>query len=141
MPSYDWKLPTNLPLCFFSDSLYRSAQDAIFSRISETTLPEFYEAAQTLLLLLRQELEQDMPPIHYAAQFGTHICLDKVYLEASMRLKFLALQAVPPPLPAPKSEELTPEEVVNQLTDTINTSPPETYLGTDDQTPNTGSDR
>jgi hypothetical protein len=87
MLSHDWNLPPNLPRCFFADLLYRTAQDTIFSKLTDATTPMQYEQAQSSLLQLKQELEKDMPPIHYAAQFGTHICLPDLFLEATIRLK------------------------------------------------------
>ena len=138
MPSYDWKLPTNLPLCYFSDSLYRSAKDGIFSQISDYVSPQQLEAVQSLLLQMKQDIEKDMPAIHYAAQFGTHICLEDIFKEASNRLKFLALFQVAPPA-EPERHSLSPEEVVNNLENRLQSSTEDTYLGTDTPSPTNGS--
>jgi hypothetical protein len=62
MHSRDWKLPTNLPICFYAGMLHRTEQGSIFSQLTDFTTPEQYEAAQSLLLQLKQELEKDMPP-------------------------------------------------------------------------------
>ena len=140
MPSYDWKLPTNLPLCYFSDSLYRSAKDGIFSQISDYVSPQQLEAVQSLLLQMKQDIEKDMPAIHYAAQFGTHICLEDIFNEASNRLKFLALFQAVPSL-EPERQRLTAEEVVNNLENTLQSTTEDTYLGTETNPPNNGSNQ
>lgn len=139
MLSRDWKLPTNLPICFYAGMLHRSSQDCVLSQLSDLTLPEQFEAVQSNLILMKQELEKLMPPFHFAAQYGTHICLEEVFLEASNRLKFLAqLQAIPSA--APERQRLTPEEVVNNLGSSLQTSTEDTYLGSDNDPSNNGSD-
>jgi hypothetical protein len=130
MLSRDWKLPANLPLCFYADQFYRTAKDSLFSQLSDATTPEQFEEAQATLLKLRQDVEQDMPPIHYAAQFGTHICVDTLYKEASLRLLNFALlqpaQQPEPAPPAPRQAPLTYEDILNMLEKLI---PPDTFFG------------
>jgi hypothetical protein len=104
MLSRDWKLPPNLPLCVYSDLFYRTAQDSIFSQLTDDTTSAQFEQAQVNLLLMKQELEKDMPPMHYASQIGTHLCLEVLYKEAILRLKNLAvLQPIPLIAPEIKS--------------------------------------
>jgi hypothetical protein len=129
MLSRDWKLLANLPLCVFSDVFHRTAQDTIFSQLSDDITPEQFEAAQANLLLMKQELEQDMPPLHYATQFGSHICVAVLYKEATLRLRNLALlQPVPPPETG-QQQPLSPEDIVNNLENDLPTDPEETFLG------------
>jgi hypothetical protein len=133
MISRDWKLPTNLPRCFYTDMLHRTAQDSIFSQLSDFTSPEQYEQAQSNLLQMKQDIEKDMPAIHYAAQFGTHICIEDLFKEASNRLKNLALMQ-PAPLepaqpPATKQPPLSSQDITTILGKIIDMSDPETFLG------------
>jgi hypothetical protein len=130
MLSHDWNLPPNLPRCFFADLLYRTAQDTIFSQLTAATTPVQYEQAQSSLLHLKQELEEIMPALHYAAQFGTHICFPDLFLGATIRLK--NLQLLHPQQPTiPEPEPLDPEEIFNNLGSDEQTSMDDTYLGTD----------
>jgi hypothetical protein len=129
MHSRDWKLPTNLPLCVFSDVFHRTAQDTIFSQLTDDTTPEQFEAAQANLLQMKQELEQDMPPMHYAAQFGSHLCVAVLYKEAALRLRNLALLHPEPLPPVTSPQPLTPEDIVNNLENDLPPDPDETYLG------------
>jgi hypothetical protein len=133
MLSRNWKLPTNLPICFYADSFHRTAQDTLFSQLSDLTLPEQFEQAQSNLLQLKQDIEKDMPPIHYAAQFGSHICTEDIFKQASNRLKFLALMQ-PAPLepaqpPATKQPPLSSQDITTILGKIIEMSDPETFLG------------
>jgi hypothetical protein len=140
MLSRDWKLPTNLQICFYADSFQRTAQDTVFSQLNDFTTPEQFEAVLSSLMLMKQELEKLMPPFHFAAQYGTHICLEEVFLEAANRLKFLAqLQAVPPV--EPERERLTSEEIVNNLENSLQSSTEDTYLGSDNDPANNGSNK
>ena len=68
--------------------------------------------------------------IHYAAQFGTHICLPELFLEATLRLKNLQLMH-PQQTITPEPEVLDPEEVFNNMGKDEQTSMDDTYLGTD----------
>jgi hypothetical protein len=138
MHSRDWKLATNLPLCVFSDLFHRTAQDTIFSQLTDETTPGQYEQAQTFLLLMKQELELDMPPIHYASQFGSHLCVEVLYKEASLRLKNLALLKPEPLPPETGPKPLTPEDIVNNLENDLPIDPDETYLGEEKETENSG---
>jgi hypothetical protein len=126
MPARDWKLPANLPLCFYADQFHRTAQDAIFSQLTDTTTPEQFAEAHATLCQLREEVEQDMPPIHYASQFGTHICVGVLYKEATLRLwGFSQLQQASQP-PAPTQPPLTREEVLDIFEKNL---PAETFFG------------
>jgi hypothetical protein len=138
MLSRDWKLPPNLPLCFYADLYHRTVTDSIFRQLTDATSPEQFEQALSNLLLMKQELAKDMPAIHYAAQFGTHICVEDLYLEAAMRLKNLQLLH-PEQFSIPEPEPLDPEEVFNNLESDAQPGMDDTYLGTDTNSENTGS--
>jgi hypothetical protein len=139
MFSYDWILPQNLPLCLYSDRFFRTARDCSFRRLSDATSPEQFEQAQANLLQMKQDLEKDMPPVHYAAQFGTHICVQELYLEAAMRLKNLSLLHPDQPTTPEPPEPLDPEEVFNNLGSDGEPETDDTYLGTDTNSENIGS--
>jgi hypothetical protein len=129
MASRDWKLPADLPLCLYSNMFYWSAQDSIFSQLTDDTTPAQFEQAQTFLLLMKEELEMDMPRMHYASHIGTHVCVGMLYKEASLRLKNLAvLQPEPPPLET-GPQPLSPEDIVNNLENDLPTDPQDTFLG------------
>jgi hypothetical protein len=135
MSSRDWTLPARYPLCAFADAFYRTARDSIFSQLTAVTTPEQFQAAQESLLLLREELEQDMPAMHYGAQVDTRRCVGDLYKEASARLRSLAvLHPVPQP-PAPGQQLITREGIVIDLEEKIQTSTQETDLGTGDTPP------
>jgi hypothetical protein len=136
---HQWKLPPNLPLCVFSDRLYRTVAESVFAQINEATTPSVFAQLQTNLLELRQQLLQDMPPIHYAAQFGTHICLEDLYEEAKFRLLNLALLYQEEQPTAPEPEPLDPEEVFKNLGNDVDPESDDTYLGTDPDSETNGS--
>jgi hypothetical protein len=129
MVSRHWKLLPDLPLCLFSSAYYRIAQDSVFSQLTDDTTPEQFEQAQANLLQMKEELEKDMPRIHYASHIGTHGCVGVLYKEASLRLLNLAvLQAeLLPPETGP--QPLSPEDIVNNLENDLPPDPKETYLG------------
>ena len=138
MVSRHWKLPADLPLCVFSNMFYRTAQDSIFSQLTDDTTPAQFEQAQANLLLMKEELEKDMPRMHYAAQTGTHVCVGMLYKEASLRLKNLALLQTEPLPPATGPQPLTPEDIVNNLENDLPVDPDETYLGDEKETEDNG---
>jgi hypothetical protein len=138
MHSRDWKLPTNLPLCVFSDVFHRTAQDTIFSQLTDDTTPEQFEKAQANLLQMKQDLEQGMLPMHYAAQFGSHLCVAVLYKEASLRLRNLALLQPEPLPPVIGPQPLTPEDIVNNLENDLPTNPQDTLLGDEKEIDETG---
>jgi hypothetical protein len=118
MSSHDWTLPSRYPLCPQADSFHRTAQDAIFRQLGNTTTPEQFQAAQASLELLRAELEQQLPWSHYGLSVGTHRCVGDLYKEATARLRSLAvLQPAPPAAPAPgrRHPQRSPDEVVNDV--------------------------
>jgi hypothetical protein len=138
MASRDWKLPADLPLCLYSNMFYRTAQDSIFSQLTDDTTPAQFEQAQTFLLLMKEELEMDMPRLHYAAQTGTHVCVGMLYKEAVLRLKNLAvLQPEPIPLET-GPQPLSPEDIVNNLENDLPTNPQDTLLGDEKEIDNNG---
>ena len=129
MLSRDWKLPADLPLCLFAHVFHRTAQDSIFSQLTDDTMQQQYEAAQANLLLIKQELEKDMPPLHYASHIGTHVCVGVLYKEASLRLRNLAVLRPEPQSPVLGPQPLSPEDIVNNLENDLPTDPQDTLLG------------
>jgi hypothetical protein len=129
MVTRHWKLPADLPLCLYSNMFYRTAQDSIFSQLTDDTTPDQFEQAQASLLQMKEELEKDMPRIHYASHIGTHVCVGMLYKEGSLRLKNLAaLQPEPLPLET-VPQPLTPEDIVNNLENDLPTNLQDTLLG------------
>jgi hypothetical protein len=128
MLSRIWNLPANLPLCVYSDVFYRTAQDTIFNHLTDDTTEQQFEAAHANLLLMKEELEKDMPPLHYASQFGTHLCVEVLFKEAILRLKNLAVLQPIPPI-ASEIQPLSPEDIVNNFENDLLVDPEETYLG------------
>jgi hypothetical protein len=138
MASRDWKLPTDLPLCLYANVFYRTAQDSIFAQLTDDTTPAQFAQAQTFLLLMKEELEKDMPRLHYASHLDTHGCVGVLYKEASLRLRNLAaLQPEPLPLET-GPQPLTPEDIVNNLENDLPTNPQDTLLGDEKEMDETG---
>jgi hypothetical protein len=138
MLSRNWKLPPDLPRCVFSDVFHRTAEDTVFSQLTDDTTSQQYEQALANLLLLKEELEKDMPVMHYASHLGTHLCVGVLYKEAVLRLKNLALLR-PEPLPLETGPEpLSPEDIVNNLENDLPIDPDETYLGDEKEIENNG---
>jgi hypothetical protein len=141
MVSRHWKLPPDLPLCLYSNMFYRTAQDSIFSQLTEDTTPAQFEQAQTFLLLMKEELEMDMPRMHYASHIGTHVCVGMLYKEASLRLKNLAVLQ-PEPLPLETGPQpLSPEDIVNNLENDLPTDPQDTFLGDEKEAEDNGGNQ
>ena len=138
MVSRHWKLPPDLPLCLYSNMFYRTAQDSIFSQLTDDTTPAQFEQAQTFLLLMKEELEMDMPRMHYAAHICTHVCVGVLYKEASLRLKNLAALQPEPLPPETGPQPLTPEDIVNNLENDLPTDPQDTFLGDEKEIDATG---
>jgi hypothetical protein len=136
MSAYDWNLSAGAPLCVFSDSFYRTVRDTIFRQLTKDTTPEQFAQAQKSLLLLRQELEQDMPAMHYGALVGTHRCVNHLYREARAMLRGLAIvQPVPqPPAPqAPRPQPFSDEELMANLKDYVAERTKESFFGQDQE--------
>jgi hypothetical protein len=144
MSVYDWNLAAGAPLCVFSDSFYRTVREAIFQQLTPETTTEQFEAAFESLTRLRDELVQNLYPMHYGSLVGRHRCVDHLYREAVARLRSLEIMQpvpVPPPVPpARRQPPRSPDEVVNDiasLADEIK-RPGNTFLGeerTDDTAP------
>jgi hypothetical protein len=129
-------------LCSFAYTFAQIADQSIFGHITDRTTPEQVQAAQHSLLQLCQRLEAQMDMFHYPAATGMHSCVRDIYTDAAFRLKNLVLlQPAPPPQLAPRKQPLTPEEVVNNLEQALQTSPKETFLGRNDQTSTNETDR
>jgi hypothetical protein len=139
MSEYDWHLSSGAPLCTVSDSFYYTARDAIFRCLTpETTQRQFLEAMESLTRL-RDELVQDVKPMHYGALVGRHRCLDQLFTEARARLRSLAVlqpELKPPaPPPARRQPPRSADAVVNDvwsLADTIK-QPGNIFLGEERQ--------
>ena len=78
---------------------------------------------------MKEELEKDMPRMHYAAHIGTHVCVGVLYKEASLRLKNLALLQPEPLPPETGPKPLSPKDIVNNLENDLPVDPDKTYLG------------
>jgi hypothetical protein len=143
MTSYTPRLLSNHRLCSYSRMYAQIVEQTILSQITERTTPAQFAAAQQSLLALCQRLEAKVDLFHYPAETGTHQCVRDVYTDAVFRLKNISLmQPEPQPEPqAPKQQLLTVEGVVIDLEETIRTSREETYLGTDDDSADSGNTR
>jgi hypothetical protein len=113
MTEYDWQLASGAPPCVFSDSFYRTGRDAIFRQLTTETTHEQFQAALESLTRLRDELVQNLYPMHYGALIGRHRCVEDLYKEARARLRGLEIMqpapevpAPPPPAPPPKPRSL-----------------------------------
>jgi DNA-directed RNA polymerase specialized sigma24 family protein len=125
MSEYDWNLSAGSPLCVFSDSFYYSVRDAIFRQLSKDSSKEQFQAALESLTRLREELEQDIQPMHYGALIGRHRCVEHLFKEARARLRSLEIMQPEPPQPEPAATQPPSlEEVVTEFERKT-----ETYLG------------
>jgi hypothetical protein len=119
MSDYDWQLSAGAPLCTFLDSFYRTVRDSIFQQLTKETTAAQWRAAQESLTRLREELEQDIYPMHYGALVGRHRCVNHLFREASARLRGLeVMQPIPAPQPPP---EPVPEPHEHALEDVVET--------------------
>jgi hypothetical protein len=143
MPYY--QPPTNSAyptLCSHARTFAHVADQSIFSKITDQTTPEQFEAAQYSLLNLCQRLEANLDMFHYPSAVGTHQCVRDVYTEAAYHLKHLAImQPEPLPAPPPRQQVITIEGIVVDLEEELRTSREETYLGMDDTDPDTRDTR
>jgi hypothetical protein len=132
MSAYDWQLSAGAPLCVFADSFYTTVRDSLFRQLTTESTNEQFQAALESITQLRDELVQDIYPMHYGSLVGRHRCVDHLYREAVARLRSLEIMEpvpVPPPPPPPRE---TPKDVVRDLRDAIQPNPEATTLGTDD---------
>jgi hypothetical protein len=134
MSEYDWNLSAGSPLCVNSDSFYYSVRDAIFRQLSKDSSKEQFQSALESLTRLREELEQDLHPMHYGALVGRHRCVEHLFREARARLRSLEIMqpAPKPPAPPPRRQPpRSPDDVVNDvliLADEVK-RPGDTFLG------------
>jgi hypothetical protein len=129
------------PTCPHARTYIQIAEQMIFNKITAATTPEQFTAAEEILLQLCQRLEAQVDMFHYPAATGDHWCVRDVYDHAVLALKGLAAmhqQAVPEP---PRQQVVTVEGVVIEAEERLRTSSQETYLGTDDSTPDNGTAR
>jgi hypothetical protein len=139
MSAYDWNLSAGAPLCTFSDSFYRTVRETIFQQLTTETTAAQWRGARESLQLLREELEQEIYPMHYGALVGTHRCINHLFREASARLRSLQiLQPVPAPQPPPEPPAPEPQE--HSLEDVVETfeTTDETFLGNSETGENKG---
>jgi hypothetical protein len=135
MSEYDWHLSAGAPLCELSDSFYRTVREAVFQQLTKDTTPEQWQAAQESLTRLRDELVQDIRPMHYGSLIGRHRCVNQVFNEARARLRGLEImQPVPVPQPPPPPRE-TLADVVRDLKETFQPNPAATPLGIQTEQP------
>jgi hypothetical protein len=135
MSEYDWNLSAGAPLCSFSDCFYRTVREMIFQQLTTQTTPEQWQAAQESLVRLRNELQQAIYPMHYGSLVGSHRCLDHLYREAVARLRGLEIMQPVPQPPPPRHQVITPEGIVRDLEEKIQSSTQETDLGSDAKLP------
>jgi hypothetical protein len=117
------------PTCPHARTFIQIAEQTIFSKITEHTRPDQFDAAEDILIQLCQRLEAQVDMFHYPAATGDHWCVRDVYDHAVLALKGLAAmhqQAVPEP---PRQQLITRTGVVIDLEDSIQTSADETDLG------------
>jgi hypothetical protein len=134
MSAYDWTLSAGAPLCTVSDSFYRTVRETIFQQLTKETTAEQFQAAQETLVPLRDELQQDLYPMHYGSLVGRHRCLDQVFREAAARLRGLQIMQPAPTLEPPPPPE-TLADVVRDLKETLQPNPEATPLGIQTEQP------
>jgi hypothetical protein len=129
MSDYDWQLSAGAPLCVFSDSFYYTARDTIFRHVTPETTTDQFAAALARLTRLRDELVQQLYPMHYGSLVGRHRCVDHLFREARARLHSLEImQPVPVPEPPPMRRD-TIADVVHDLRETHQPDPEATPFG------------
>jgi hypothetical protein len=134
MSDYDWNLSAGAPLCVFSDSFYYSARDAVFRQLSKESTDEQYAAALESLTRLRDELVQNLYPMHYGSLVGRHRCVDHVFREARARLHGLQVTKpapVPPPALPQKPQPVPLEALLANVERIIAENAKETPFGHD----------
>jgi hypothetical protein len=140
MAWYDETRSQQRNLCSAAFTYAQIIEQTIFARINDRTTPQQYEAGLQSLKELCQRLESQMDWSHYPASHGLHSCIRDVYTDAEFRLKNLAIMHQPPSPPA-RQQVVTVEGVVIEAEERLRTSSQETYLGTDDSTPDNGTAR
>jgi hypothetical protein len=114
MSDYDWQLSAGAPLCLLSDSFYYTSRDSVFRQLRSDMTKEQWQAALESLIRHRDELVQDIRPMHYGSLVGGHRCVEHLFKEAVARLRALEVMqpappqppAEPPPPPEPKPRSL-----------------------------------
>jgi hypothetical protein len=134
MSAYDWQLSAGAPPCLFADSFYAAVrEDGIFRQLTPETTPAQFAAALEQLQVLRDELVQQVYPMHYGSLVGRHRCVDHLFREARARLGGMKItQPAPKPPPPPKQQLITRDGIVRDVEEKIQTSTEETEVGTDD---------
>jgi hypothetical protein len=135
---YDERRSQQRNLCSFAFTYAQIIEQTIFSRITDRTTPQQFEAAQQSLLELCQRFESQMDWSHFPAPHGLHSCIRDVYTDAKFRLKNLMIMHQQAPSP---QRLITREGIVIDLEDKIQTSTEETDLGTEDIPPDNWNGR
>jgi hypothetical protein len=131
MQWYDEQRSQQRNLCSFAFTYAQIIEQTIFARITDRTTPEQFQLAQQNLTLLCRELAAKVDWNHYPSSSGpAHSCVRDVYADAAFRLK--NLEIMQPPAPAPAQQLITPDAVVINAEESIETSTEETGLGTED---------
>ena len=140
MGNYDWQLSPGAPLCVLSDSFYATSRDTIFRQLTPETTHEQFAAALERLQVLRDELVQQLYPMHYGSLVGRHRYIEHLFRKAHARLQSLEImQPVPVPQqpaeppPAPKPEPTSDEELMERLKAYVAERTNETFFGQDQE--------
>lgn len=136
---YDERRSQQRNLCSFAYTFAQIAEQSIFTRITDRTTPEQFEAALQTLDELCQRLERQMDWSHFPASHGMHSCIRDVYIDAEFRLKNLAImQQAPPP---PSQQLISREGIVIDVEERFRTSTVETDIGTENTPPDNRNGR
>jgi hypothetical protein len=134
-------------LCKYAQEFQTIALETVFAHVSASTSQEQFASAQQSLGSLYLELTERMETLetlHFpAAISGRHRCLKAVYREALLRLQNLALlsaePAAEPSPPEPRQPPHSMEELLADLDEPVQKNSDEFYIGTDEETPDNGS--
>jgi hypothetical protein len=123
------------PPCPHARTFIQIAEQTIFSKITEHTTPEQFDAATDILARLCQRLEAQVDMFHYPAATGDHWCVRDVYDHAVLALAGLAAMHQQP-APEPTNQQVvTVEGVVIDVEERFRTSAVETDIGTENTPP------
>ena len=129
MSDYDWQLSAGAPLCLLSDSFYYTARDSVFRQLRSDMTKEQWQAALESLTRHRDELVQDIRPMHYGSLVGGHRCVEHLFREAQARLRFLEIMQ-PVPQPPPPESDVPPTLTREVVVDVFGAEfPPQTLFG------------
>jgi len=128
---YDEISAQHRPLCRDAFTFAQIVEQTIFAQITDRTTPEQFRLAQESLSQLCSKLAASVDWDQLASSFGPiPSCVRDVYADAAARLRNLAIMQ--PPAPVPAQQLITPDAVVINAEESIETSTEETGLGTED---------